>query len=126
VRKVLIEESAHADVEIMLVWIDMLAEDNVATASTASKIFQYDRVIQFHDPNRLAGKAIAESLGANHSIAWDMYLFYKAGSKWEEKPPVPLGWAHQLDDLWADPSHFAWGDDLPIRLRDIMNSLIEN
>ena len=122
-HKVLIEESSYADIEIMIVWIDMLAEDNAITASVAAKIFQDTRVRQFHDPNRLAGKAIAESLGVNHASAWDMYLVYEKGKTWQEKPPAPFDWAHQLDDPWADPSHFAWRDDLPVRLRKIMNRL---
>lgn len=104
----------------------MLAADNAIIANEASEIFQYDDVVQFHDPNRLVGKAIAESLGANNAIGWDMYLFYEAESIWEEKPPLPLAWAHQLDALWADPSYFAGEDNLPIRLRNIMNNLIAN
>ena len=103
----------------------MLVGDNIRTANFASNIFQEDRVMQFHDPNKLAGKLIAESLGAGNAVAWDMYLFYEKGSQWAERPPFPLDWAHQLDDAWADPNHFAWGENLIVRLREIVNRLIK-
>ena len=101
----------------------MLASDNATTANEAAKIFQHDNVIQFHDPNRLVGKAIAESLDVNDTIGWDIYLFYETGIKWREKPPVPFDWTHQLDDPWADPGRFAWGDELIVRLRRMIGEL---
>jgi len=104
----------------------MLAGDNEASVSNSAKIFESEQVRQFYDPNKVAGKIIAESIGANNMIAWDTYLFYDKGTEWKEHPPTPLDWAHQLDDLWADPLHFAWGKDLVVRLQEIMNSLIEN
>jgi len=125
VHEILIKEFPQINIEIIIVWIDMLAADNAITANEAAKIFQDDNVIQFYDPNRLVGKAIADSLGANNAVGWDIYLFYKAESIWGEKPPLPLTWAHQLDDLWADPTRFAWENNLPIRFRDIMNNLTE-
>ena len=114
------------EIAIMIVWIDMLSGDHATTASAAAKMFQGERVVQLHDPNKLIGKAIAESIGANNAIAWDMYLFFERGCEWKEQLPSPLTWAHQLDDPWASPDHYAWGNDLPVRLREIMNNLIES
>lgn len=99
----------------------MLKGDNKSTARSAAELFKNQRATQFHDPNRLAGKAIAESLGAEGVIAWDMYLFYSAESKWEKKPPTPLTWAHQLSDSWADRDHFAWGEKLSERLHEMIS-----
>ena len=116
----------HTNIDIIIIWIDMLEGDNETTAGNSTKTFQDERVTQFHDPSRLAGRAIAESLGANDAIAWDMYLFYDRESKWEKKPPAPLDWAHQLSDPWANQDHFAWGDNLPLRLREIARRLFED
>lgn len=126
VRKVLIEELPRPNIDIIVIWIDMLAGDNENTATKSSEIFQNTSVRQFHDPNRLIGKAIAESLGSNKGIAWDIYLFYKKENLWKETPPQPLYWLHQLDDLWAGIRHYAWGNDLPVKLREIKNTLITN
>lgn len=117
------EEHPEIDIAVMIVWIDMLAEDNEETANSSAGIFQGQPIQQFHDPNRLLGKTIAESLGGDHAIAWDVYLFYDKGSEWKEALPALLDWAHQLDDPWADPAHNAWDEALPVRLRDIVSKL---
>lgn len=124
VQQVLVEKRPDIDIAIMIVWIDMLAGDNAETASISAKIFEDSQARQFHDPNHLLGKAIAESFGAENAIAWDIYLFYDKGSEWTEDLPVPLDWAHQLDDLWANPDHNAWGEALPARLSQIVNKLL--
>ena len=120
-----VSKNRKAQIEIIVIWIEMLTRDNESTARNAAGMFINQRVMQFHDPNRLAGKAIAESLGAAGAVAWDMYLFYSKESKWEKKPPAPLAWVHQLDDSWADKDHFAWGEELSERLHQIMRKLIE-
>ena len=102
----------------------MLARDNKDTANSSAKIFQGRQVLQFHDPNRRLGKTIAESLGVSNAIAWDTYLFFDKGIEWKEHLPAPLDWAHQLDDPWADPDHYARGDNLTVRLRGIVNKLL--
>jgi len=126
VQQVLIEEHPQINIAIIIVWIDMLAGDNEDAANRSAGIFPGNQVRQFHDSNRHFGKIIAESLGVSNAIAWDTYLFYDKGSEWKEHVPAPLDWAHQLDDPWADPGRFAWGDDLPVRLREITNRLFRN
>jgi len=35
--------------------------------------------------------------------AWDVYLAYHSGAKWEQGPPAPAFWHHQLGDEPAAP-----------------------
>ena len=95
-----------------VVWIDMLAEDSEKKAKSSSVIFSDMHVTQFYDPNLLSGKAVANSLGWTGKTAWDIYLFYPAGSEWSQHPPLPGEWVHQLKDDWADRKHFRTGSDL--------------
>ena len=107
-----------------MVWINMLKEDNQETAEKAITQFQADeRVVHFHDPNQLAGKAIAESLGAGNAVAWDIYLFYDAEILWGNVSPKPIEWFHQLDDAWIDPAHFAWNEALKTWLDETFQKL---
>ena len=101
----------------------MLEDDNEEAAKRSTRIIKDQRVRQYYDPQRMAGKAIAESLGAPGQVAWDMYLFYSRDIEWGESLPVPFDWAHQLSEAWANPSHFAWGPNLPGRLDEIMSRL---
>lgn len=104
----------------------MYAADTIEAAQEASSLFGQDvRLDQFYDPEKLAGVAIAEALGAGAGeIAWDIYLFYDGEAKWEKQPPLPTAWAHQLgDSSWADSDRYYTGDGLYQALENIMVDL---
>jgi hypothetical protein len=113
----------QADVSITVVWIDMLDADNAQAARGSARILDDPRVVQFHDPERRVGEAIATRFGAGGHIAWDVYLFYPQGSTWGASPPLPVEWMHQLDDTWADPARFYWDRDLLDKLHEIAGRL---
>ncbi len=108
---------------VSIVWINILQGDSEMTARKSAIIFNDPRVLQFYDPHRLSGKAIAESLGWKGRVAWDIYLFYTAGGKWNETPPAPVDWMHQLTDTWADPDRLRTGNDLVRELAASMKTL---
>jgi len=124
VRLLLVGDFPRADVSVSVVWINMLAPDSADAATLSAKIIQDPRVRHFHDPERRAGKAIAESLGGQDKVAWDMYLFYTSGSPWSDMPPTPTDWVHQLPGMtWADPARCHCGNDLVRELRRVMSEL---
>jgi hypothetical protein len=57
------------------------------------------------------GKIIADSVGWNGNIAWDIYLFYLPHVKWADTPPNPVNWMHQIKDEWATKSTYRTGVD---------------
>jgi hypothetical protein len=71
----------------------------------------------------LVGTEIARSVGGEGKTAWDIYLFYEKGSEWDELPPEPIAWMHQLWDRWADPKHRHCGEELVEELRKTMRVL---
>ena len=73
----------------------------------------------FYDAGRLSGRGVAAALGGHSgSIAWDAYLVYGPGVRWEESPPVPHDWVHQLQgSRWADPARYRTGAALVGALR---------
>lgn len=98
--------------------------DTKEAAKKAAHIFQDRRVVQFYDPDKLSGKAVATSLGAHGNVAWDIYLFYEKGAEWGDCLPQPAGWLHQLvGRSWADQAHLYCGEDLLRRLHDVMQKL---
>ena len=100
----------------------MLPLDNASTAKKAAQTIADTRARHFYDPKRQTGKIIAQSLGELSQTAWDMYLFYAAGDKWNKEPPQPIAWVHQLGDAWID--HYHYGDDLETELRNIAERLL--
>ena len=101
----------------------MLSDDARATAGPSARIIDDPRVRHFHDPEKRAGKAIAEGLGSEGAVAWDTYLFYASGSEWTDGPPAPIDWMHQVPGSWADPARFHTGDDLLQELHKAMKRL---
>jgi hypothetical protein len=112
-----------ADLDVLWVWISMMGGDTYAAAQKAAKKFKDNRVKQFFDPHQLAGRALAKSLGHSDNIAWDIYCFYPVGALWQDLPPSPESWMHQLRDSWADPSRLFEKEPLRIKLTETMKLL---
>jgi hypothetical protein len=123
------------------VFIDMMATDNLDTATVSARKSPDLRVSAFHDPKHLLGKAMARRLRWKAHVAWDTYFVYNPGTLWTGVDmPEPETWFHQLKDreMWeqiaaeevgtadwtyalaekseADLRHFRTGDDLRIAL----------
>jgi len=73
----------------------------------------------------MVGKEIANSIGWDGHVAWDIYLFYARYAAWNNGPPAPKNWVHQLKDSWADKEHFHTGDDLVKELLNTMTKLLD-
>ena len=101
----------------------MLVGDTAAAATRSAGIFAAPELCQFYDPERRAGHAIAESLGHPGEVAWDSYLFYPKGARWDDMPPRPVEWMHQLGAPWADRTRYHWGHALIERLDTVMRKL---
>jgi hypothetical protein len=106
--------SADGSLHILVVWIDMLEADSAEAAQRAAARFGAQSGIEhFHDPERKAGSAVAQGLGAPGKIAWDFYLLYPKRLKWQKTAPSPAGWFHQLqEEPWAGQDHLRWGKAL--------------
>ncbi len=90
----------------------MLPDDSEEAARNSANKFDDPRVYHFYDPNKLSGKAVADSLGYEGEVAWDIYLFYSETLEWKNIPPVPIEWMHQLKDSWIKQDNFRTGEDL--------------
>ena len=104
----------------MIVWVEMLPDDEGADVSALAKEMNDARVVWFHDPKRRAGEEIAAALGGEGKLAWDVYLFYDRESIWKDRSPIPSGWVHQLADEWADSTRYRHGDQLEIELATLL------
>jgi hypothetical protein len=93
-----------------IVWMDVSPLDSPAEVERVSHLTELENARQYHDSTGWTGRQIAASLGFLDQLAWDMFLFYRAGLGWEEAAPPPTDWAHQLDySKWADPAHLCTG-----------------
>ena len=121
-QRSILEEFPDADISVSIVWIQMLPDDTKATANRSARIIDDPRVRHFHDPEQRSGAAIAQSIGREGEVAWDIYLFHEKDSAWTEGPPAPIDFMHQLN--W-EPTHFHTGDDLVLALHEAMQRMLE-
>ena len=108
----------------MIVWVEMLLEDREADVEALAGEMIDPRIRWFHDPERRAGRAIATSLGAAGEVAWDVYLFFDVHAEWNDQPPAPRQWVHQLGDSWADPTRLRFGGQLEPELGKLLKSVL--
>lgn len=86
------------------------AEEKHAAATVA--LMPGPRVIHYWDPNGRTGLGFQEALDIR-MYAWDVWLVYEPGTRWEADapPPAPMFWQHQLgplpDDKRLDADEFA-------------------
>lgn len=88
--------------QAILVWEPMRDGDNAASATVEAGRIQDIRITQGWDGSRNLGKLFGDALDL-HQIAWDVYIIYKPGVKWEGPQPLrPTFWMHQLEGV--DPN----------------------
>jgi hypothetical protein len=71
----------------MIAWIPMLPADDRAAADAASAAL--DAQAQFWDGEGKLGAEVGRSLGIDGWVAWDIYLFYPPGARWDDHLPAP-------------------------------------
>jgi hypothetical protein len=77
----------------------MLATDALVKAEEQEAEFYGLHARHLWDHRHVAGRMLAKSLRLKTPIAWDVYLLYSAGRRWQpHTPPEPVFWMHQLDD----------------------------
>ena len=97
------------DISASIVWIPILDKDNFDAAIEPAKLLNDKRVQHFYDRNKTTGIKIAKSVGWTDNVAWDIYLFYRPLVVWNNNPPEPIYWMHQLTDNWATKEKYRTG-----------------
>ena len=116
----LLKKFPSPKLQAIFVWEPMRDGDNAITATQQAETVQDNRIAQGWDGSRNLGKLFGDALDI-HEIAWDVYLVYKPGVKWEGPlPPRPTFWMHQLEGV--DPSLLLCVN--PTRLSDEVGKLI--
>ena len=121
VHKIIIGKFPAADIAASIVWIPIVDKDSLEAARPSVKYLSDKRFQHYYDQDQIVGKEIANSIGWEGRVAWDIYLFYAPYAGWNNVPPAPKSWMHQLQDSWAHKEHFRTGDDL---INELSNAMI--
>jgi len=129
VLKSIVQGFPNADISVAIIWIQMPGFDDTFTnASSMASAINDPRVRHFYDPypSHLAGNEFARGLIAKgRGPAWDVYMFYGKDVSWDEHPPPPVAFVHQLSGATrADSARYRTGDALVAELYELMHNVV--
>ena len=82
---------------VIVVWVPMLPTDKDAPDQDTLALMPDKRATQFWDAKRSTPFPVGRALGLPEGFAaWDVYLLYPPGAKFEQQMPKPVYWQHQL------------------------------
>jgi hypothetical protein len=98
IRDEVMKEIPDGRLRLFVVWEPILPGDSADAVEDSSEMVKGEwRALQFWDPGAESGKRIKKLLDLKIvNPAWDVYLLYPPGVKWEQNTPAPAYWMHQL------------------------------
>lgn len=85
------------ELAVYVVWEPILRTDDERSSRKATTLFSDGRVIHYWAVDTQIGTAFQPAIGLTTEPAWDVYLLYPRGVKWEQDaPPRPEYFMHQL------------------------------
>jgi hypothetical protein len=95
----ILKKFSSPQLHAILVWEPMRNGDSPAAATEQAGKVADSRIWQGWNGTKNVGEFFGKTLDL-HDIAWDVYLLYKPGIKWEgQEPPAPTFWMHQLQGV---------------------------
>ncbi len=106
---------------MLVVWEPILRLDSEQTARRATRLFPDPRAHQFWAPDLRVGEMFQQPLGLTAEPAWDVYLLYPSGARWEEgaTAPEPRDFMHQLAGRLPEPRRLD-GDALAEKIQTLL------
>ena len=99
----ILEKHPDGKIKVMLLWGPLMQTD---TSSITRRMMQYirdERVDNYWDLWRWGYRTYTENLKIPEFEAWDLFIFYEAGKKWEGTPPVPTFWMENRTVEYGPP-----------------------
>lgn len=86
---------------VYVVWEPQLEGDDEAAARDATFFLASERATHYWSQNRFAGRAYQPALGLENP-AWDVFLVFAPGARWDESAPAVDFYMHKLQGLLPD------------------------
>src|SRR5262249_23588619 len=100
IQKQVLETIPDNRLAVYVIWIPVLNFQDEATRQRNGlkepARVPDTRAIHYTDPNGFSGKQYSTILGfPYHAPAWDVYMAFAAGVRWEDRVPSPTDWMYQ-------------------------------
>jgi len=125
IQKQVLETIPDDRLAVYVVWIPVLNFQDEATLQKnglkESSRVPDSRAIHYTDPNGFSGKQYSPVLNVlYHSPAWDVYMAFGPGVRWDDRAPAPTDWMYQGEGL--DRSRLLDGHKLAAHVQRLLAS----
>src|SRR5262249_31784626 len=123
IQKQVLETIPDNRLAVYVIWIPVLNFQDEATLQRnglkESARVPDTRAIHYTDPNGFSGKQYSTILGfPYHAPAWDVYMAFAAGVRWEDRVPSPKDWMYQGQGF--DRARLLDGRKLAQRIQELL------
>jgi hypothetical protein len=92
-----LEKVPDPGLRVYIVWLPILGLDAKKAAAGATALISDSRAAHFWDGDQTLGRLYAKALRLPpDDLAWDVYLLFPGGVRWEREVPKPAYWMHQV------------------------------
>jgi hypothetical protein len=103
VQENVLREIPSENLAVYAVWEPILRTDDERSSRKATTLFPDPRVTNYWVGTTEVGELFQAPIGLTTEPAWDVYLLYPPGVKWEsDAPPSPEFFMHQLGGRLPD------------------------
>lgn len=103
-QSAVLNEIDDPSLRVYVAWVPILPGDEKGPDESTLALVSDSRVAHFWDEQRALPGPFSRLLGLPEGWpAWDVYLAYPPGARWDDEPPAPSFWQHQLGDMPAAP-----------------------
>jgi thiol-disulfide isomerase/thioredoxin len=99
----ILEKHPDGKLKVMLLWGPLMRSDTSSITIRAMEYIKDKRVDNFWDLWRWGYRTYTENLNIPEFEAWDLFIFYEAGKKWGDQPPVPTFWMENRTVEYGPP-----------------------
>ena len=98
VQQNVLDQIDSEKIAVHVVWMPVLGSDNFKAAERAPVLIPDARAEHYWDGDQDLGKLYGRvvELPSGRELAWDIYFVFAPGIVWDDTPPMPTDWAHQL------------------------------
>ena len=98
VERYVLDAKAGDDLTAFVIWTPISKNDHRERAVEATSHLADPRARHFWDRSLAVQRSFSAPLGLKDSPAWDVYLVYGPGKRWDKAPPVPDVYMHRRGD----------------------------
>ena len=121
IQKQVLDTVKDPSIRVYVAWVPILPSDGSAPDKDTLALVPDKRASHFWDAKGTLPVLFQKPLGLpKECVAWDVYLIYPPGVRWESEPPKPVYWQHQLGGVTTAPR--LEGKTFASRLRKVLKT----